>query len=184
MISPMPFCPSFDPCAKLTPVQVSSNSARIQNGGGSFPTGASYSARFLTTAFIRYSRRNAHTNPTSGDNSSDFPIFVACPQSTPLVPVFGDSNWFAIPTPIIDPIKVCELEAGKPKYQVPRFQRIAATSKAKTMANPALLPTCKINSTGNKEIIPKATSPLEARTPRKFQNPDQTTATCGSKECV
>ncbi len=30
MISPMPFCPSFDPCAKLTPVHVSTSSARIQ----------------------------------------------------------------------------------------------------------------------------------------------------------
>src|SRR5208282_475115 len=89
-----------------------------------------------------------------------------------------------MPTPIIDPIKVCELDAGKPKYQVPRFQIMAATSKAKTIANPALLPTCKISSTGNREMIPKATSPLEVNTPRKFQNPDHTTATCGSSECV
>src|ERR1035438_5517795 len=146
MIRPMPFCPSFDPCAKLTPVQVNNSSARIQNGGGSVPTGASYNARFLITALINVNRRNAPTNPTSGDSSNDFPIFVACPQSTPLVPVLGESNWFAIPTPIIEPINVCELEAGRPKYHVPKFQMIAATSKAKTIANPALLPTCKINS--------------------------------------
>src|ERR1700690_3528792 len=184
MISPMPFCPSFDPCAKLTPVQVNTSSARIQNGGGSVPTGASYSALFLITAFISHKSRNAQTNPTIGDSTSDCPIFVACPQSTPLVPVFGDINWFAMPTPIIDPIKVCELEAGSPKYQVPKFQMIAATSKAKTIANPALLPTCKMSSTGSKEIIPNATSPLEVSTPRKFQNPDHTTAICGSSECV
>ena len=41
MMSPMPFCPSFEPCAKLTPVQVSSSRQRIQNGGGAVPSGAS-----------------------------------------------------------------------------------------------------------------------------------------------
>ena len=61
---------------------------------------------------------------------------------------------------------------------------MAATSKAKTMANPALLPTCRINSTGNSETMAKATRPLEARTPRKFQKPDQTTAMWGSSEWV
>ncbi len=29
MISPMPFCPPLEPCAKLTPVLVSTNSERI-----------------------------------------------------------------------------------------------------------------------------------------------------------
>src|ERR1017187_1829555 len=77
-------------------------------------------------------------------------------------------------TPINEPIRGCELEAGKPKYQVPRFQIMAATSNANTIANPALLPTCKISSTGNREMIPKATNPLEVNTPRKFQNPDRT----------
>src|ERR1700734_3678409 len=118
----------------------------------------------------------ATTNPTIGERTRDFPMFAACPQSTPLVPDLTDINWFAIPTPMIEPIRVCELEDGRPKYQVPRFQMIAATNRAKTMANPALLPTCKINSTGNRETMAKATSPLEASTPRKFQNPDQTTA--------
>src|ERR1700722_12343548 len=184
MISPMPFWPSFDPWKKLTPVQVSISSTRIQNGGGASPTGASYSARFLITAFIKVSSRYAQTNPTIGDNSNDFPIFVACAQSTPLVPVFADISWFAMPTPIIEPIKVCELEAGNPSHHVPRFQMMAATSSAKTIAKPALLPTCKINSTGNKEMIPKATSPLDAMTPRKFQKPDHTTAICGSKVWV
>src|SRR5712671_3617153 len=60
-----------------------------------------------------------------------------------------------MPTPIIEPMRVCELEAGNPKYQVPRFRRIAATSSAKTIANPALLPTCRISSTGSNEIIPE-----------------------------
>ena len=89
-----------------------------------------------------------------------------------------------MPTPMIEPIKVCELDAGSPKYQVPRFQMMAATNKAKTIANPAWLPTWRINSTGRRETMPKATAPLESSTPMKFHMPDQTTATCGSSECV
>ena len=61
---------------------------------------------------------------------------------------------------------------------------IAATNKANTIAKPAVLPTCRINSTGSNEIMPKATAPLDTSTPTKFQKPDQTTATCGSSECV
>src|ERR1700734_1573682 len=119
----------------------------------------------------------ATTNPTIGERTRDFPMFAACPQSTPLVPDLTDINWFAIPTPMIEPIKVCELEEGRPNHQVPRFQMIAATSKAKTIAKPALPPTCRINSTGSRDTMPKATAPLESSTPRKFHMPDQTTAT-------
>ena len=42
---------------------------------------------------------------------------------------------------MIEPISVCELDAGSPKAQVPRFQMIAAIRSAKTIAKPALLPT-------------------------------------------
>src|SRR5580698_4920317 len=118
----------------------------------------------------------ASANPNTGDSNSDWPILPACAQSTPLVPVRAFMSWLAIPTPMIEPIKVCELEAGRPNHQVPRFQIIAATSKAKTMAKPALPPTCRINSTGSSETMPNATAPLEASTPRKLQKPDQTTA--------
>ena len=34
MMRPMPFCPSFEPCAKLTPVQVRTSNPRIHAGGG------------------------------------------------------------------------------------------------------------------------------------------------------
>ena len=140
------------------------------------------------TAFISIKSKAAHTKPTIGDKSRDLPIFVAWVQSTPLVPVRAPSwaamNWLARPTPMIDPISVCELDAGRPKYHVPRFQMMAATSSANTMAKPALLPTCRMSSTGRSEMIPNATSPLEKRTPRKFQNPDHTTAICGSSEWV
>ena len=35
---------------------------------------------------------------------------------------------------MMEPISVCELEFGMPKYQVARFQMMAATSRAKIMA--------------------------------------------------
>ena len=37
---------------------------------------------------------------------------------------------------MIEPISVCELEAGSPRYQVPRFQMIAPMRSAKTIAKP------------------------------------------------
>ena len=78
-----------------------------------------------------------------------------------------------------EPMSVCELDDGSPKYQVPRFQMIAAVSSANTMAKPAPPPTCKMSSTGSSEMIPKATPPVDTRTPMKFHIPDQTTAICG-----
>jgi hypothetical protein len=77
-----------------------------------------------------------------------------------------------------------ELEFGRPNHQVNKFQIIAATSNAKIIAKPALLPTRRISSTGSKETTPKATAPLDVSTPTKFQMPDHTTAICGSRVCV
>src|SRR5580704_5322352 len=124
----------------------------------------------------------ASANPNTGDSNSDWPILLACAQSTPLVPERAFMSWLAIPTPIMEPIKVCELDAGRPNHQAPRFHIMAATKSANTMANPAPDPTCKISSTGSSETIPKATAPVEVTTPAKFQKPDHTTAICGSRE--
>ena len=85
---------------------------------------------------------------------------------------------------MIDPINVCELEAGKPRYQVPRFQMIAAISNANTMAKPAALPTWRISSTGSSDTMLKATAPDDSTTPRKLKQPDQTTAKCAGIVCV
>jgi hypothetical protein len=85
---------------------------------------------------------------------------------------------------MIEPIRVCELDAGRPRYQVPRFQTIAAVNSANTMAKPALVPTCRINSTGSSEMMPKATAPLEITTPRKLKQPAQTTAIGAGIELV
>ncbi len=41
-----------------------------------------------------------------------------------------------------------------------------------------------MSSTGSSETMPKATAPVEASTPRRFQQPDQTTATCAGRAWV
>ena len=85
---------------------------------------------------------------------------------------------------MIEPISVCELDAGSPKYQVPTFQMIAAIKRANTMLKPAFEPTCRMSSTGSSDRMPNATAPLESSTLMKFQVPDHTTATCGGSEWV
>ncbi|MOA45679.1 hypothetical protein D3C78_1681020 [compost metagenome] len=85
---------------------------------------------------------------------------------------------------MIEPIRVCEDEAGRPSHQVPRFQIMADNSRANTMAKPAEEPTLRISSTGSRAMMPKATAPLESNTPRKLKKPDQTTATEAGSEWV
>src|ERR1700722_12054181 len=127
----------------------------------------------------------AQTKPTMGERRSDLPTLPACPQSTPLVAApLAAMSWLAMPTPRIDPMRVCELDDGSPNHHVPRFHTMAAASRANTMANPAPLPTCKISSTGKSETMPNATAPDDTRTPMKFQAPDHMTATLGSRVWV
>src|SRR5262245_20442419 len=136
---------------------------------------------------MNFSNRNriaAAQKPNSGDSRSDQPISIALVQSTPDVPSCPFIKALATPTPIIEPISVCELDAGKPSHQVPRFQMIAAISSANTMAKPAPVPTCRISSTGRREMMPNATAPLDKSTPRKLKQPDHTTATLAGSECV
>ena len=85
---------------------------------------------------------------------------------------------------MIEPIRVCDDDAGRPSHQVPKFQTMAAINSAKTIAKPALEPTCRMSSTGSNEMMPKATAPVENNTPRKLKRPDHTTATLGGNECV
>src|SRR5215475_11508222 len=133
---------------------------------------------------MKISSTAAAQKPTTGENNNAWPISVALPQSTPDVPSCPRISALAIPTPIMEPISVWELEAGSPRYQVPRFQIIAAISKANTIAKPAALPTCRISSTGKSETIPNATAPDEISTPKKLNTPDQTTATGAGSEWV
>jgi hypothetical protein len=139
---------------------------------------------FLTKNLRMSSRMAAPPKPTSGEIRSTLKTLLACSQSTPLVPVCGFMSWLAMPTPMMDPMSVWELEAGRPNHQVLRFQMMAAISNEKTMAKPAPLPTWRMSSTGSRDRMVKATAPEEVSTPIRFHRPDQTTATCGSRECV
>src|SRR5271170_5691500 len=176
MMSPMPFCPSLEPWKKLTPVQVRTSRQRIQNGGGASPLGASKSRGSLITNLSKSNKTAERTKPTTGEIRSDRKTLPTCDQSTPEVPVEPCINWLATPTPMIDPMRVWELEAGSPYHQVLRFQRIAETSSAKTMANPAPDPTLRMSSTGSSETTAKATAPEESSTPIRFHMPDHITA--------
>src|SRR5215469_11686121 len=91
---------------------------------------------------------------------------------------------FISPTPTIEPMRVCELEAGRPRYHVPTFQTMADTSREKTMAKPGPDPTLITSSTGSRATIPNATAPVEVSTPIRFHRPDQTTATLGCNVLV
>ena len=84
MMSPMPFCPSFEPWAKLTPVHVRRSRPRIQNGGGG-PLGRLVERLVRDDDFISMRSSAAQTKPTIGEMRSDLPTFAACAQSTPLV---------------------------------------------------------------------------------------------------
>ena len=77
MIRPMPFWPSFEPCEKLTPVQVRTSSPRIQNGGGSVPAGASYRRLSLITALERSRSIAATPKPISGEINRLWPNIPA-----------------------------------------------------------------------------------------------------------
>ena len=74
-----------------------------------------------------------------------------------------------MPTPIIEPIRVWELEAGRPRYQVPTFQMMAEINSANTIANPAPEPTLITSSTGSSDTMLKATAPDDSNTPSRFQ---------------
>ena len=95
-----------------------------------------------------------------------------------------DKYEFIKPTPTIEPISVCELDAGNPKYHVPTFQMMADSSSANTIAKPAPEPMLTMSSTGSKAIMPNATAPVDVSTPKKFHVPDQTTAYDGFSELV
>ena len=86
------------------------------------------------TAFMASRSSADRKNPNTGESSSASPTFVTWSQSTPEVPSLPRISALVMPTPTIEPISVCELDAGMPKDQVPRFQMIAAIRSANTIA--------------------------------------------------
>src|SRR5579863_7714393 len=137
------------------------------------------------SAFITSSSSPAQTKPMSGEKTSAASVSCTFAQLTPSPKVCEPKIIeFASPTPTIEPISVCVLEAGSPKYHVPTFQIIAEMSSEKTIAKPDDEPTLITSSTGSSATMPNATAPLESSTPVKFQRPDQITATHGGSVFV
>ncbi len=150
---------------------------RIQPGGGALSFGAWNSAGLLSTLFAIQTRSPATTNPISGERTSALTVSCTLPQLIPSPKALsGLMMEFIRPTPTMEPMSVCELEAGRPRYHVPRFQMMADRSSEKTIANPAPDPTLITSSTGSSATIPNATAPEDVSTPMRFQQPDHTTA--------
>jgi len=94
------------------------------------------------------------------------------------------SQAFIIPTPMIEPMRAWELLAGRPRYQVAKFQMIAANKSASTIASPRPVLMFTSRSTGNRCTMLKATPIPPAWTPMKFHSPDETTAGVGLRALV
>src|SRR5262249_47028285 len=86
----------------------------------------------------------------------------------------------AKPTPRIEPISVCELETGRPRHQVARFQ-ITPDNKSEITMTMARLDALSIKrSTGSRLTMLKATAVPPSRTPRKLQTAEYRTAGVGA----
>ena len=112
------------------------------------------------------------------------PTSLALCQLIPLKTEPCSSQAFIMPTPMIEPINECELEAGSPRYQVAKFQIMAAPSRESTMASPRPVLMLTSRSTGSRCTMLKATPMPPACTPMKFQRPDQITAGVGFSDFV
>ena len=98
------------------------------------PPAAAETSRLIRDDLFKQSPARAPAtmkNPTTGgDTSNDVKTLRTWSQFTPWLTPCPDRSALASPTPTIAPINVCELEAGNPRYHVPRFQQIAETSRA------------------------------------------------------
>src|SRR5208283_3118010 len=181
MISPTPFCPSLDPCDRLTPAEVKTRTARIQDGG-LWSFGGSYNRGSRIQDRHKHSIPAARRNPNRGERSRDSATALTLPKFISRKMDSSCNRALAIPTPIIAPISVWELEAGIPLYQVPTFQVMAAIRIAKIIAVPPLDPTLTKRSTGSRCTIANATPTPPRYTPTKLQMPDSSTALLGLRE--
>lgn len=73
-------------------------------------------------------------------------------------------------------MSVCELDAGSPRYQVPKFQIIAAIRRARTADTPNAIPELAILSSGRSFMMAIATPVPPRTTPRKLKNAASMTA--------
>src|SRR5690606_12500001 len=160
---------------------------RIHVGGGAFFFGSLKRLAPYDVFFVRLRIMNmtmiVTEKPNKGDISRDNPMSCAFDQFTAASVAPGRSE-YAIPTPRMDPISVCELEHGMPKYHVKRFQKIALISRAITMDKLWVMFWSTSDSTGNRFTMPMATPIPPSQTPMKLQIPERTTAAQGLSELV
>ena len=161
---PMPFWPSFEPCAKLTPVQVRMSNPRIQNGGGAVPSGATYSSRFG----IEHLRDQEQQG--RADESDERRQQQRLADVDGLRPVdaarAGLRRHHLVGDPDADDradqrVRARRRQAEVPGAEIPDDRRRSAARRPSR--NPAALPTCRISSTGSSETMPNATAPLETQ---------------------
>jgi hypothetical protein len=88
----------------------------------------------------------------------------------------ASENFMTRETQRIDPISVCELEAGSPIYHVPKFQMIAAMRRERTAQTQKAILELAIFSRGRSFMIPIATPVPQTTTPRKLKNAASRTA--------
>jgi hypothetical protein len=115
-----------------------------------------------------------------GERKSDFTISVAlfqCGISPP-------SHHMTIETQRIEPISVCELDAGMARYQVPKFQMIDERRSAEMTATPYPVGSAMMWSTGRRWMIPIATAVPPIATPRKLKKAAIITDFFGERELV
>ena len=106
--------------------------------GGLASASGSLNMPFLFSPVITDRKININTiaieKPNKGENNRAEPILAASPQLTPTFAWFSGNVEKTKPTPNSEPIKVCELEQGMPRYQVPKFQIIAPNNTASIIA--------------------------------------------------
>ena len=106
--------------------------------GGLASASGSLNIPFLFSPVITERKINiniiAIEKPNKGENKSAEPILEASPQLTPTFAWFSGNVEKTKPTPKSEPMSVCELEHGMPRYHVPRFQIIAPNKTARIIA--------------------------------------------------
>jgi hypothetical protein len=156
------------------------SSARIGSGGGTSFTGGSSIACVPRNTRRATSRRSAAArNPKSGEITSESIVSATLPRLIPWPNTCPARMELARPTPRMEPMRVCELDAGMPRYQVPRFQMIAESSKERMVAMPMPEPPATTRSSGRSLMMPIATEMPPMSTPLKLKNAETSTAVVG-----
>ncbi len=90
-----------------------------------------------------------------------------------------------MPTPRIAPIIVCELDDGRPKYQVPRFHSVAASSSDRIIARPRPTP-LDTSSLDRQEVddAQRDREPADEHPEEAGRSPIRMTAVHGRRERV